>query len=244
MAMSVKRFDFGGLQDFREPYKPLEIVTANPEPEVVQEQAPPPPPTFTEAQLEAVRQQAYAEGRIAGLREGEEKANTEAVQREQAIRTALNKIAGQIGMVGTRHHEWMRLQNVELSQLVLVIAQQVAGQAIQLIPQAGVEAMIQDCLNVLLHQPRVMLTVHPAIEQQASMYLHEIIARRGGECAIQVMADDSLDIGDARLEWKDGEAERSSHAIWQQIEQMLQSVDFTTLADKAASVDTHPSDNE
>lgn len=245
MALSLKRFDFGALQDFREPLKSLEIVSDKDVTVEVAEQAPPPPPpTFSEAELEAAKKQAFEEGRRAGLQEGAEKAQTEAVRREEAIQSAVKTIARQIQTCDAHHHEWLRLQSVELPQLVLLVAQQVAGRAISAMPQAGVESLIDECLNVLLHQPKVLLSVHPEIEQQVSVYMQDIIARRGGECMVQLAADESLAIGDARLEWKDGQAGRSIAAIWQQIEQMLQQVDFTALADKAAAMDITDNSNE
>ncbi len=243
MAASVKRFDFTSLQDFREPPKPLEIVSANEE-KHQEEPAPPPPPTFSEAELETAKRQAFEEGRQAGLKEGKELADTEETRRQQAIQQALNQIASQSETIPNRHHALMRLQCSELSELVLIAARQVAGEVIDHYPQVGVQTMLQQCLNILLRQPKVTLRVNPAIVEAVKTEAASMLARRGSECDLHVVGEASLAAGEGRLEWMDGMAERKLDELWQQVSELLSRIDYTQLAEQAHQVPTGESTSQ
>lgn len=243
MAASVKRFDFTALQDFREPPRPLEIVS-NKEHEPEEDTAPPPPPTFSEAELSAAKQQAFEEGRQAGLKEGKELADTEEARRHQAIQQAMTAIASQAESIPTRHHELMRLQCAELAQLVLMAARQVAGDAIANYPQAGVETMLHQCLNILLHQPKATLRVHPSLVEPIETGVTDMLTRRGSECDLRITGDDALAVGEGRLEWMDGVAERKLDELWQQVTELLSRIDYTQLAEMAHQIPTGESTSQ
>lgn len=226
--MNVQRFDFANLRDFRNPPEPVEQVEVIEEPEVA---APPPPPTFSEAELEAAKSLAKEEGRQQGFDEGIEKANTEAAKRDKKIEAALQIVVQQVGMIETRHNELMKKQCEELAQLVWIIAHKLVGDALSAAPEAAVKELINACLTVLLHKPKVLLTVHPSIKDTVHEYIEKLISQTGSECHVKVAEDESMNPSEGKLEWKDGFAERDLAAIWSQIQTMLEAVDFTALVD-------------
>lgn len=236
MQMSVKRFDFGGLQDFKSPPPPIEIVADNTLQEV-EELAPPPPPSFSEEELTTAKAEAWEEGRRAGVKEESERQETEAKRRQQSIEQACTSIAQQALNLAQTHQLFMQKQTEELATLVIMLARKVAGDAVNHLPEGSIEAMLDQCLPVLQQQPKVILFVHPNVRDSMEEKLNALIAHYHFETAITVKVKDGLAPGEARLEWQDGSAERRLDDIWAQIQEIIEHIDFTQLVQASANVD-------
>lgn len=241
--MHMQRFDFGKLQDFRAPPKPVEAYAELKLVEPEAPPAPPPPPTFSEQELEAAKKNAFEEGRQAGIQEGIKQAQHQHEERDASLDHAASALVQQTMDIGTRHAALMHQQCAELKDLVLLIGRKVAGDAIATQPEAAVENLVRDCLAILVRQPEFRLHVHPSLVDEMTQRLHVTISKLRANCSIAVMGDESLAAGEGRLEWKDGSAERNLTALWEQISQKLQSVDFTAIADAALQTDQPTEDN-
>ena len=240
--MHMQRFDFAALQDFRMPLKPAEAFE---ELKLVEKEVapppPPPPPSFSEAELEAAKAKAKEEGRQAGIAEGVAQAQAETQRRDQSIEQAALALVRQAADIQSRHAQLMQDQCTELLPLVMMITRKVAGDAVAAMPEASVETLVKDCLNVLIRQPKICLLVHPTLKDTMADRVNAVITSLRAECALEVVGSDALSPGEARLEWKDGRAERRLDEIWSQIENMLSAVDFASIA--TSTQPTTPSDH-
>ncbi len=231
--MTVLRFDFASLQDFRLPPEPVmlaEITKAE-----LEEVAPPPPPTFSEAELEAAKRKEYQRGHTEGIKEGHAQAHGEDEQRHIHIEQMLTGLVQEIAQLKHKHETLLRLQCTELTHLVMLITRKVAGDVIQNTPRAGIEDMVNKCLGVLMHQAKVTLHVHPSLEEDLATRMQVKLKQAGIEAELLLATDDTLAPGEGRLEWRDGMAERNIGDLWIKIEQMLAAVDFTALVDETQS---------
>lgn len=228
--MQVLRFDFYSLQDFRIPPNVVFADVDAAEPEEITPPPPPPPPTFSEQELEAAKSKSREEGRQAGIAEGMQKAQHEHAQRDAAIMQSMGQLVAQLD----RMHRWqtdtMQHQCAELGTLVRMVAHKVAGDAIALLPEASVEQLVRDCLGVLIRVPKAVLHVHPQLQPSMNERMQQQLKKLRSNCTLDVLADESVGLGEGRLEWQSGHAERSMEELWSEIEQKLASTDFSSLA--------------
>lgn len=239
--MNVRRYDFSGLQDFRSPAQVVAMMAEPPE-ELIETPPPAPAPTFSESEVNNAKRTAFEEGRQAGIAEGLAQANTLEAQRNAAIESCVKQLTQQAVDVAVRHQALLKTQCEELSQLVMVMARKVAGDAMNAVPHAAVESMIAECLGMLVRQPKIILTLHPDIQPLIAERLQRALDQVDAQCELMLNADDSMQLGEGKLEWQDGMAERNLTRLWSQIELKLSEIHFGSLADKAFTT-THTNHN-
>jgi flagellar assembly protein FliH len=102
---------------------------------------------------------------------------------------------------------------------------------------AVVEAHLRQCLDA----PKVTLRAHPDVLPHVQTRIEPELVRRGHEGMWVFMPDEALSVGDCRLEWDGGGAERSSERIWDEITAlagtMLPADDFCLDGDALAAED-------
>lgn len=222
-TMRLQRFGHQHLRDFRGPI----TVKAMPEAVVEEVVEAPPAPTFSEADIEHARAAAkkigYAEGFEAGLLQ----ATNEQTAREKDTAHAISQIREQLGKLASRYQQLVNQQSAELSDLVLMIARKVAGEALTSHGTDTLAALVERCLPVIFGKPRVTVELASATLTAAQPILTDQLLKGGFEGDIQFRANDTLGAHDMRLDWGQGEATRSTAALWQEIEALLQQVSLT-----------------
>ncbi len=236
--MNIQRYDFSGLQDFRNPSRVVAMM-AEPSAATMETPLPPPAPTFSESEVNNAKKTAFEEGRQAGIAEGLAQANTLEAQRDVAVETCVKQLTKQAIDVAVRHQALLKMQCEELCQLVMLVGRKVAGDAMNAVPHAAVEAMINECLGVLVRQPKIILTIHPDIQPIISQHLQHALDQADVECELVLHGDSSMETSEGKLEWQDGLAERKLDRLWHQIETKLRDVDFCAIAEKATITDAN-----
>ena len=175
----------------------------------------PPPPSFSEAELEAAREEAFAAGREAGAAEA-------LGGLEQRIATALESataqietlLADQAAAAETRRAVAMRLSIKAIETLFPTLLQSTA--------LAEIEAAIGSALTKLEDEPRVVIRV----ADEAAEPLRERLAGLGAEARfggqLVLLPDGALGPGAARVEWASGGAERDSNRLWQELRAVIE----------------------
>ncbi|MCI5050388.1 MAG: hypothetical protein MRY32_08710 [Rickettsiales bacterium] len=225
--MSIQRFNFEDLEDFHKKGLPEDFEEIVESAEEIVEEEPPPPPTFSLEELETAKKLSFEEGRNAGIEDGKQQQKNEDSRRLQQIESICDQLTAELSEMKARHMSYLAMQSADLSQLVQVVAQKVAGDVVAMIPTANIDAMIDECLGVLVTQPRIILTVHPDLGNFMADFLRKKLAAAGVEADLVIHSDESMQIVEARMEWQSGAIERDMNAIWAQIEQKLQTIDFS-----------------
>lgn len=224
---AVRKFLFDTSFD---PGQPEAVAAAGAGPEESVEAAPP-PPSFSEAELEAAREVAFAAGREAGTSEalgGLEQRTATAL--ESAIAQIETLLSDQAAAAETRRAVAMRLSIKAVETLFPTLVQSSA--------LAEIEAAIGSALTKLEDEPRVVIRV----ADEAAEPLRERLAALGAEARFDgqlvLLPDDALGPGAVRVEWASGGAERDSHRLWQElratIEGHLASLPETTFTEPPA----------
>lgn len=216
--MRIQRYDSLNLRDFR---TPLEVTHAAASMIEEEAPAPPPPPTYTQRELEIARQAAHKAGFEEGMQTGVAKVVNETYLRDNDAAEAMHKLAAAIKELQAEYHHVLSKQTSELSELVTLIAHKVAGDALTMHGEKMIEGMVMRCLPVVLHKPQVVIDVHPEIHEKAEGHLTTLLRESGLAGELTIRASSTIARHDIKIDWMTGYAERSTHALWSEVNLLL-----------------------
>jgi flagellar assembly protein FliH len=215
----LQRYDTHFLRDFRDPIAIRETIVA-----ALEEAAPPPPPpppTFSEDELEQAKAAGKALGYAEGVEAGLKQAATEAAAREKDMAAALASIVEHFQTLSASHQEFMAQQTPELAELALLIARKVAEEALDARGVDVIAALVTKCIPVFLEKAKVVIELHPDMIDNAKDAIRALLTQQGFEGDAQFRTNESLQKHDARIDWGNGQATRSSEVLWKTIEALL-----------------------
>lgn len=222
MTGRLQRFDVQYLRDFRAP------ITVNPSAMPAEEaEAPPPPPVYSETELASARDVAKKLGYAEGFEAGIQQANTEAHAKARDLAHALERIGEQLTQLLASHQQLIDQQSSELSELVLMIARKVAGEALDARGTETVRALVARCLPAVFTKPKIAIELAPTMLRDAEEMLREHLAQAGYEGEIEFRAIAEMAESDIRISWSNGEASRTTASLWHDIEALLQQAPLT-----------------
>jgi flagellar assembly protein FliH len=166
-------------------------------------------PTITLVEHERRRADAESQAYRKGFAAGQEQAQTEAVEH---IATALGLIADSMDKLHRALAGIEARLETEAVDVAVAVAGKLAPELIARQPFAEISALATDCFQHLVKTPHVVVHIAPEIHDMAKDKLEEIARARGFEGRLMVMADDSLALGDCRIEWADGGVARDEAA--------------------------------
>ena len=179
---------------------------------------PPPAPIarleFTQAQLDAAKEEGYIQGHGAALEEA-------ATAREHYAADALNLIAQGLAGLNAQQAE----ANKELAHLamrmVYGITQRLLPRHAQAYAVDSIEDFVRKVLPLAVGEPRLVVRSHPMIAEDLQVRLKEVFERSSFQGSYTVVTDYEVQPGDCRLEWDGGGAERSEARIWAEIREVI-----------------------
>jgi flagellar assembly protein FliH len=173
---------------------------------------PPPPPSFNEAELEAAKQAAYEEGFMAGKLEGRREVDHESMEVQQNMNQVCTTISHHIDNLTQQHQQYLISKQADLGRLVLGCSERLAVEALRKEPLADIEAMVRDCLGLMMGKPEVTVKVHPKLQQP-------LMQKFGNR--IKVISNPEMNPVDCHIAWSYGEATREIDKIWGNIEETI-----------------------
>ncbi len=201
---------------------------------------PPPPKIYTEADLEAAKEDGYVQGHTAALEEAE-------TAREHYTADALNLISTALGEL-TEHQD---KANADLGQtamrMVYAIIEKVVPQHAQDSAIESVEALVREVLPLVYEEPKLTVRTHTMIAEDVQKHLNEICKKSNFNGEMSVVPDYELQPGDCRVEWSGGGADRNEDRLWKEIrtivEENIGAVDLQAMDEAADAIpDDEPSD--
>lgn len=177
----------------------------------------PPPPSFSEEELQAAQREAQEIGRLKGIEEAKNEWNEQAAQREAQLIALLEGLAARMDAEVQANQAQRTNQRSDMANIVLMIAGKLVGSALQTQPLGAIESTINECLSMLAGEARLSIVVSADLEAP----LKEHLARQHREQVIEVIADPAMQIGDCRIQWPGGKAERDQEALWQEMERIV-----------------------
>jgi len=191
-----------------QPVGELPPAAAEPEPEIVAK------PEFTQAQIDAAREEGYIAGHSAALEEA-------GTAREHYVADAINLIAQNLDKL----EEQQRSANTELADLAMRMVYGVTQRLLPRFAQAHavdtIEHFVRAALPIAAGEPRLVVRAHPMIAADLETRLKDAFIRASFQGSYSVVTDYELQPGDCRLEWDGGGADRNEGRIWRDIREVV-----------------------
>lgn len=182
---------------------------------------PPPPATFSEEQLKAAERDSYKKGFLEGTEEGRKQAESEQAALDRKLAESVQKFAHCLTPLLDDYKQMITQMKQDLPKVGLCIAKKVAGDALAQNPQAAVEEIAARCVETMIGEPKLVITVHPSLVTPLEKKLRSVAERMESATALSVAGDEKMDAADCRVEWKYGAMERHTGQLWEQIEQAV-----------------------
>lgn len=176
---------------------------------------PPPPKTFTEAELEAAREEGYVEGHTSALEEAE-------TAREHYVADALNIISKSLDGLEEQQTEANREIGETALRLVYAVIEKVVPVHAQAHAIDSVEALVRDILPLVYDEPTLVVRTHNMIAEDVQARMEEVCGRSNFRGSISVAPDYELQPGDCRVDWQGGGADRNEGRLWADIRAIVE----------------------
>jgi flagellar assembly protein FliH len=183
-------------------------------PDEPEEELPPPPPTFSEEELALAREQALEAGRQAGRQEAEMATERLLAQSVEMISDHLQNLAT---VQQTANDDRMR----EAIAVALAVVRKLQPEMSRDHALEEIAGVIQECLTHIDKDVRVTIRVNPAHMDSIRHFANQAAEATGFEGKLVYTADPRIALGDCRVEWGDGGAERDQARIWGEIDAVL-----------------------
>ena len=152
--------------------------------------------TFTRDEVEEAKQIARNEGE-----------NSAVAQSEAAAAAALAQVATNLDqLIGRLNADASQLKG-EAGALAFAAARAIAGEAFAAFPAENVTALLQEVMDELRSEPRVLAEVPPAVVDAVTAPLANAARQAGLNGALEVKANPDLTEGSCRLVWSAGAVE-------------------------------------
>jgi flagellar assembly protein FliH len=171
----------------------------------------PPPPTFTEEDLEVVRAAAFTDGQQAGLVEA-----AEATERKLA--DSCDRMADGIAALCAAQERSADEAKAVAARVALSVLRKVLPAACETHAFDEVIRMVEECFSHVLDEPRIIVRVAPPLVDPVRERLEAAALGHGFEGRVVVQPDPRLPMGDCRVEWADGGADRDQARLIADIE--------------------------
>lgn len=171
-------------------------------------------PEYTQAQLDAAKEEGYIQGHGAALEEA-------ATAREHYAADALNLIAQGLAGLNTQQAEANKVTENLAMRMIYALAQRLLPRHAQAHAVDSIETFVRSVLPLALGEPRLLVRSHPMIVEDLDASLKDVFARASFQGTFTVIADYEVQPGDCRLEWDGGGAERSEARIWAEMREVI-----------------------
>lgn len=172
-------------------------------------------PTFSEEELNAARQKAFAEGKEEGRLET-------AASTEREVLVALNGIGDRLKDIAAAQET----ANASIMENAIVVAVGIARKVFPALNErhgfAEIERMVTMAVGRILEEPRVVIYVNSKLKAPIQERLAPIAAKTGFKGEVSVEGLDDIIVGDARVEWMGGGAKRDLDELWREIDGIVE----------------------
>jgi len=171
-------------------------------------------PTFSEEELEAARQAAYAEGKAAGVAEAEAGQTRRLAEAVEALPPQLAQLAQNLE---TQADDRRR----ETLDAALTVVRKLFPNLARAHGLDEIHAVVDACLERLRDEPRLVIRSADGDLDALKERIEQSVQHSGFEGKLVFLVDERLADGDLRVEWADGGAERDQAGLWKEIDAII-----------------------
>lgn len=211
---ALRKFMFDRVFELPPRHDPGQVVaeTAAPVPEVTPET--PPPPTYSEEDLAAARDEAYAQGREAGVKEMSESLEHETRNTLAAVENALRELMWSQAAIETRSAE-------DAIRVALTAVRRLFPALANRDPLAEIEGLVGRAMALIQGEAVLNIYVNDRLVEPISARIRPMAAAAGFQGRIKMHPLASLAPGDGRVEWEGGGIGRDAAAMKKAVEETI-----------------------
>ncbi len=172
-------------------------------------------PTFSQADVDAAREEGFAAGQEEGIR--------------AAANTTEHRITESLTVLMERLSELFRMQddaNTDTARNAITVAITIARKMFPDLASRNalgeVERAAEMAMEKVLNDSPVVVRVNPELRDPLAERIDVHTAGTAAEGRVTVSGDADLPVGDCRIEWRDGGAERDVAAMWKDIDAIIE----------------------
>jgi len=171
------------------------------------------------AEVEKRIEAASAESYSKGLEDGKAQA-LESI--ENHISSVLADVeAAAKGLLDERAKLEAQVRN-DASQLAMAISSKLAPALVRHNPYGEIDALVTDCFEIFKDEPRLSLRVNDTLAEDMETRLDHLRIAAGFTGNVMIIPDQSIAVGDCRMEWPDGGAERNIGDVMEKVEEAVE----------------------
>ncbi|MEQ8392418.1 MAG: FliH/SctL family protein [Thalassospira sp.] len=187
---------------------------------------PPPPPVYTEEQaaqmIAEAEQKGHAQGLTEGHAQGFEQGHQEVMASvEKAIGDVESVIAEKLDQIDEQQKRANAKINEDAIHVALGVMRKLAPAWSKQYELTEIEDIVRQCLANLFDAPKVLIKVHPDLEQELAAVSERIALSRGFSGKVIVVGEPDVAIGDCMVSWGDGTAVRDTARVWSEINEII-----------------------
>lgn len=172
-------------------------------------------PTFSEAEMSAARQEGFESGKQEGV-------NQESGANKKRVAETLDELTQQFQTLFSEQSS----ANKEIFDVATDIAVTISRKCFPYLNEiyalTAIQEMVKEVLSEIIEEPRAIIRVHPDMVTSLNQQLSKIAEVANFEGQILVIDDEEIPVGNCRLTWSSGSAERDLSVIWQRVDQIIE----------------------
>ena len=197
---------------------------------------PPPPPVYTEEDLTAAERDGYKKGFIEGEKEGRAAAENAQADIDRKVLAMQEKFTASITPLLNDYRKRALQFQKDMPQVAFAVAKKVAGIALAESAHAVIADIVERCCETMISEPKITITIHESMGDTLENKFQQIAARMPAATDIIILRDPTIAPHDCRIDWQNGNMERSTEQLWQQLEKVIENLAITNVRDTAESM--------
>ncbi len=179
-------------------------------------------PVFTQDEMDAAKAAAHEDGYRTGFEEGRAAAWQEAMQSvEKQTSDTLNVIANSVKELLARSQNDSQAAFAAAVDFAMAVCRKAVPALSERHAIGEIAALLEKNFRFLKDEPKISLRLNPQLADRIKPMLAALVKRESFGGQIAVVRDDSLPVGDCRIEWKNGGLERKTQDVLNQTEELL-----------------------
>lgn len=162
-------------------------------------------------QVDVMRQEAFNEGKLAA-----------GSSIEKQCEFLLDSMAQSLKTIAQNHEDQVALMHKETAKLAHAITAKLAPALVSNTPLAEIELLVDQCLKNSPLEPRLVIRVDENMLPHLEMKIEQMKNKAGYSGQVVLIAEELSHIGDCRVEWADGGAERDFEGLLKTIDQTIE----------------------
>jgi flagellar assembly protein FliH len=173
--------------------------------------------SFSLEELQTAKEQAFEEGRLAGLKEKSDEIDV-------AHREILEKIELLLTDLFKQNQEDNENSIHDIIDISLAIVKKIAPNLVLAEGETELTTLIEKSLLSHYKGSKLLIKVHPEHLQKTQEFVTTIKNKEDLDIPIKIQEDINLDYGDCIIKWDSGSLERNISYLWTEIDQIAQSL--------------------